>query len=155
MVSGSRNMDQKSSRWGKLQDESVCMKGVAEWFPNGGGGKLLKSKMEYDMKIVLVSKCSLDIEQYVEFKMSVLMSPSKSLINSHWVTYNLRAGTCIARLWEKSKILKRERKKRQDGINPPKKQDLARLSHILKWDKPQTTNTNWHPIFYPPPSILK
>ena len=39
------------------------------------------------MKIVLVSKCSLDIEQYVEFKMSVLASPSKSLINSRWVTY--------------------------------------------------------------------
>ena len=32
------------------------------------------------MKIVLVSKCSLDIEQYVEFKMSVLISPSKSLL---------------------------------------------------------------------------
>ena len=28
------------------------------------------------MKIVLVSICSLDIEQYVEFKMSVLISPS-------------------------------------------------------------------------------
>ena len=39
------------------------------------------------MKIVLVSKCSLDIEQYVEFKMSVLISPSKSLISSRWVTY--------------------------------------------------------------------
>ena len=39
------------------------------------------------MKIVLVSKCSLDIEQYVEFKMSVLISPSKSLISLRWVTY--------------------------------------------------------------------
>ena len=39
------------------------------------------------MKIVLVSKYSLDIEQYVEFKMSVLISPSKSLISSRWVTY--------------------------------------------------------------------
>ena len=29
------------------------------------------------MKIALVSKCSLDIEQNVEFKMSVLISPSK------------------------------------------------------------------------------
>ena len=38
------------------------------------------------MKIVLVSKCSLDIEQYVEFKMSVVISPSKSLISSRWVT---------------------------------------------------------------------
>ena len=38
------------------------------------------------MKIVLVSKCSLDIEQYVEFKMSVSISPSKSLISSRWVT---------------------------------------------------------------------
>ena len=28
------------------------------------------------MKIILVSKCSLDIEQYVEFKMSVLISES-------------------------------------------------------------------------------
>ena len=27
------------------------------------------------MKIVLVSKCFLDIEQYIEFKMSVLISP--------------------------------------------------------------------------------
>ena len=41
------------------------------------------------MKLVLVSKCSLDIEQYVEFKMSVLISPSKSLISSRWVTYFL------------------------------------------------------------------
>ena len=30
------------------------------------------------MKIVLVSKCSLDIKQYVEFKMSVLISPSRA-----------------------------------------------------------------------------
>ena len=39
------------------------------------------------MKIVLVSKCFLDIEEYVKFKMSVLISPSKSLISSHWVTF--------------------------------------------------------------------
>ena len=39
------------------------------------------------MKIILVSKWSLDIEQYVEFKMSVLISPSKSLISSGWVTF--------------------------------------------------------------------
>ena len=38
------------------------------------------------MKIVFVSKCSLDIEQYEEFKMLVLISPSKSLISSRWVT---------------------------------------------------------------------
>ena len=38
------------------------------------------------MKIVLVSKCSLNIEQYVEFKMSVLISPSKGLISLRWVT---------------------------------------------------------------------
>ena len=38
------------------------------------------------MKIVLVSKCSLYIEQYVEFKISVLISPSKPLISSRWVT---------------------------------------------------------------------
>ena len=31
-------------------------------------------------------KCSLDIEQYVEFEISVLIFPSKSLISSHWVT---------------------------------------------------------------------
>ena len=41
------------------------------------------------MKIILVSKCSLDIEQYVEFKMSVLISPSKSLISLCWVTYSI------------------------------------------------------------------
>ena len=39
------------------------------------------------MKIVLVSKRSLDIEQNVEFKISVLISPSKSLISSCWVTF--------------------------------------------------------------------
>ena len=39
------------------------------------------------MEIVLVSKCSLDIEQYDEFKVSVLISPSKSLISLHWVTF--------------------------------------------------------------------
>ena len=38
-------------------------------------------------KIVLVLKGFLDIEQYVEFKMSVLISPSKSLTSSRWVTY--------------------------------------------------------------------
>ena len=36
-----------------------------------------------------MSKCFLDIEQYVEFKMSVLISPSKSLISLRWVTYYL------------------------------------------------------------------
>ena len=36
-----------------------------------------------------LSKYSLDIEQYVEFKMSVLISPSKSLIISRWVTYGV------------------------------------------------------------------
>ena len=41
------------------------------------------------MKIFLVSKCSLDIEQHVEFKMSVLISPSKSLISLCWVTYTV------------------------------------------------------------------
>ena len=46
------------------------------------------------MKIVLVSKCSLDIEQYVEFKMSVLISPSKSLISSRWVT-NIETCTLL------------------------------------------------------------
>ena len=39
------------------------------------------------MKIILVSKCSLDIEQNFEFKMLVLISPSKSLIRSRWVTF--------------------------------------------------------------------
>ena len=39
------------------------------------------------MKINLMSKCSLDIEQNVEFEMSVLITPSKSLISSHWVTF--------------------------------------------------------------------
>ena len=41
------------------------------------------------MKIILVSNCSLDIEQYVKSKMSVLVSASKSLISSRWVTYML------------------------------------------------------------------
>ena len=41
------------------------------------------------MKIIFVSKCSLDIEQFVKFKMSILISPSKSLINSRWVTYKV------------------------------------------------------------------
>ena len=50
------------------------------------------------MKIVLVSKCSLDIEQYVEFKISVLISPSKSLISSRWVTYDFN------RLWVKGHL---------------------------------------------------
>ena len=39
------------------------------------------------MKIILVSKYSLDIEQYAEFKMSVLISLSKSLISLRWVTF--------------------------------------------------------------------
>ena len=33
-----------------------------------------------------MSKCSLDIEQHDEFKMSVLISSSKSNISSRWVT---------------------------------------------------------------------
>ena len=44
------------------------------------------------MKIIFVSNCSLDIEQYVEFKMSILISPSKSLISSHWVTNTFPPG---------------------------------------------------------------
>ena len=39
------------------------------------------------MKTILVSKCSLDIEQYVEFKLLVLISPTKGLISSRWVTF--------------------------------------------------------------------
>ena len=39
------------------------------------------------MNILLVSKCTLDIEQYDEFKISVLLSLSKSLISLCWVTY--------------------------------------------------------------------
>ena len=50
------------------------------------------------MNIVLVSNCSLDIEQYVEFKMSVLVSPSKSLISSRWVTINDSFLKCNAAL---------------------------------------------------------
>ena len=38
------------------------------------------------MKMILVSKYFLDIEQYGEFKMSVLIFLSKSLISSRWVT---------------------------------------------------------------------
>ena len=47
------------------------------------------------MKIILLSKCPLDIEQYVEFKMSVLISPLKSLISSHWVTYVALIHACV------------------------------------------------------------
>ena len=57
------------------------------------------------MKIFLVSKCSLDIEQYAEFKMSVLISPSKSLISSRWVKYScspdLNNFSCKKFLWER------------------------------------------------------
>ena len=44
------------------------------------------------MEIVLVSRYSLDIEQYVEFKMLVVISPSKRLISSRWVTNWLNLG---------------------------------------------------------------
>ena len=58
------------------------------------------------MNIVLVSKYSFDIEQYVEFKMSVLISPSKSLISSRWVTYNIIIkGVLYVSLNEKHKTL--------------------------------------------------
>ena len=46
------------------------------------------------MKMVLVSTCFLDIGQYVEFEMTVLTSPSKSLISSRWVTY-------VSKKWKK------------------------------------------------------
>ena len=48
------------------------------------------------MKIVLVSKCSLAIEQYIEIKMSVLISPSKSLITSCWVTFRHKCDSTRA-----------------------------------------------------------
>ena len=58
------------------------------------------------MKVILVSKCSLDSEQYVEFKMFVLISPSKSLISSRWVTYTkhyqvqtVKAENCSSSSW--------------------------------------------------------
>ena len=52
------------------------------------------------MKIILVSKCFLDIEQYVEFEMSVLISPSKSLISSCWVTCaRLQKVEILAHMW--------------------------------------------------------
>ena len=62
------------------------------------------------MKIFSVSKCSLDIKQYVELKMSVLISPSKSLISLSWVTFmrcwspvksQLHYGICINGLFLK------------------------------------------------------
>ena len=39
------------------------------------------------MKTILVSKCLLFSEKYFELKISILISPSKSLIYSSWVTY--------------------------------------------------------------------
>ena len=47
------------------------------------------------MKIVVVSKYFLDIEQYVEFEMSVLISPSKILISLCWVTYVSCNESCL------------------------------------------------------------
>ena len=55
------------------------------------------------MKIILVSNCFLGIEQYVEFKMSLLISPSKSLISSRWVTY-LYQVSVIWTSWETSSL---------------------------------------------------
>ena len=52
------------------------------------------------MIIILVSKCSMDIEQYVEFKMSGLISPSKSLISLRWVTYSC----CRERVWSRRRV---------------------------------------------------
>ena len=40
------------------------------------------------MEIILLSNCSLDIEKYVKLKISVFISPSKSLICSPWVAYD-------------------------------------------------------------------
>ena len=45
------------------------------------------------MKVILVSKCFLDNEQYFEFKISVLIPPSKSLISSCWVTIDEKSLT--------------------------------------------------------------
>ena len=55
------------------------------------------------MKMILVSKFSLNIEQSVKIKMSVLMSPSKSLIRSRWVTYE--CARLIANHFIKSNFL--------------------------------------------------
>ena len=41
---------------------------------------------EYCMKMIFVSKCLLENEQYCELKISILISHSKSLISSRWVT---------------------------------------------------------------------
>ena len=48
-------------------------------------------------------------------------------------------------------------KQKKKKMAEPKKQDLVRLSHILKWDmlRPCPRTHRWHPIFYPAPSILK
>ena len=54
-----------------------------------------------------MSKCFLDIEQYVEFKMSVLISPSKSLISSRWVT-NVHPSFLISELAQFDRRQKRE-----------------------------------------------
>ena len=62
------------------------------------------------MKVSFVLKCSLDIEEYGEIKMSVLISPSKSLISSRWVTFNgyrlgrgdlveKRVRRCVIQIW--------------------------------------------------------
>ena len=59
----------------------------------------LHSDPDYDMNIILVSKCFSDIEQYVEIKYSVLISPSKSLIHSRWVSQIGNRWTFLVTSW--------------------------------------------------------
>ena len=74
------------------------------------------------MKVILVSICFLDIEQYVEFKMSVLISPSKSLISLRWVTYLFK----IVGLSQPSSFARNRQS--DTKMNKPAIQDLCLLS---------------------------
>ena len=45
----------------------------SKWSGQYGIKSFITFWLEYDLKIILVSKCFLDIEQYVELKMSVFV----------------------------------------------------------------------------------
>ena len=67
------------------------------------------------MKIVLVSKCSLDIEQYVKYQLSVLILPSNSLISSRWVTFcSPFSYLLIAPKWREKESARRVTPKRTE-----------------------------------------
>ena len=113
------------------------------------------------MKIIFVWKCSLDIEQYIEFKMSVLISNSKSLISSRWVTFfppdfliisTPYINTLITTIFQQNKTKQNKTKQNKTKTKQNKKKNKTNKQTKTNKKQKQThkqTNKQTNKIYVP------